>query len=62
MNLSNSSQVTKNSAIDTVSHVEDTKQLQQQAANVFTTGWQEPVTPPAAALETPDSAAETQLQ
>ena len=54
--------MTKNSAIDTVSHVEDTKQLQQQAANVFTTGWQEPVTPAAAALETPDSAAETQLQ
>lgn len=62
MNLSNSFRVTKNSAIDTVSHVEDVNQLQQQAANIVTTGWQEPVTPAAVTLETPDSAAETQLQ
>ncbi len=62
MNLSNSFRVTKNSAIDTVSHVEDVNQLQQQAANIVTTGWQEPVTPAAVTLETPDAAAETQLQ
>ena len=62
MNLSNSFRVTKNSAIDTVSHVEDANQLQQQAANIVTMGWQEPVTPAAVTLETPDSAAETQLQ
>ena len=62
MNLSNSFRVTKNSAIDTVSHVEDANQLQQQAANIVMTGWQEPVTPAAVTLETPDSAAETQLQ
>ena len=62
INLSSSFQQTKKSAIDSVSNAEDTKGLQRRDADIVTTGWQEPVTPAAAAVENPDSAAETQLQ
>ena len=62
INLSSSFQQTKKSAIDSVSNAEDTKGLQRRDADIVTTGWQEPVTPAAAAVEHPDSAAETQLQ